>query len=90
MIIKGKIVTITYPFIYFIICFFYVILSSFDYYFCEKSLNLIFRDIGIKNDENHVKKENEVNVLENKKEDEKENKKENEKEKNDLIKEKFE
>ena len=86
MIIKEKIATIIYPFIYFIVCFFYVILSYFDYYFCEKSLNLIFRQMEHRPQESDVKlyqKENETQ------EDEKhENVKE--KDKQDLLKEKNE
>ena len=45
MIINGKNATIINPFTYFIVCFFYVIISYFDYNFCEKSLNLIFRQM---------------------------------------------
>ena len=45
MIINMENTTIISPFTYFIVCFFYVILSYFDYYFCEKSLNLIFQQM---------------------------------------------
>ena len=43
MIIDGKIATIVYPVIYFVVCLVYVILSFFDYIFKEKALNLIWK-----------------------------------------------
>ena len=45
LIIKGKIGTIAYPFIYFIVCFAYAILSFFDFIFNEKFIYLILRNL---------------------------------------------
>ena len=90
MIINEKIGTIIYPFIYFIVCFFYIILSYFDYYFCEKSLNLIFKNMNIITGENHEKKESKANLENKEKNEEPEGVIEKEKEKQDSIKEKNE
>jgi len=43
IIIKGQIGTFIYPFIYFIVCFVYVILTFFDYIFNEKFIYLVFK-----------------------------------------------
>ena len=43
MIINGKIETIVYPIIYFVVCFVYVIISFFDYILKDKTLYLILR-----------------------------------------------
>ena len=47
MIIDGKIATIVYPIIYFVVCFVYAILFYFDYILKEKALNLIFTKIRV-------------------------------------------
>ena len=45
MIIDGKIDRIDFPIVYFVVCFVYVILSFFDYFFKEKALHLIMRNL---------------------------------------------
>ena len=47
MIIDGKIATIVYPIIYFVVCFVYAILSSFNYILKEKALNLIITKMRV-------------------------------------------
>jgi hypothetical protein len=47
-IMEGKIETVKYPIIYFVVCFVYVILTFFDYIFIEKSVYLILKEIEIK------------------------------------------
>ena len=49
MIIDGKIATIVYPIIYFVVCFVYAILSSFNYILKEKALNLIITKMPVVN-----------------------------------------
>ena len=47
IIIKGQIGTFIYPFIYFIVCFVYAILSFFDYIFNEKFVYLVLKDMKV-------------------------------------------
>jgi hypothetical protein len=44
-IMEGKIETVKYPIIYFVVCFVYVILTFFDYIFIEKSVYSILREM---------------------------------------------
>jgi len=47
IMIKGQIGTFIYPFIYFIVCFVYAILSFFDYIFNEKFTYLVLEDMKV-------------------------------------------
>ena len=44
-IVKGKIASIIYLIIFFVVCFAYIILTFFDYILIEKSVCLILREI---------------------------------------------
>ena len=75
MIINGKIETIVYPIIYFVVCFVHVIISFFDYILKDKALYLILRKMRevpifkseekedeIKNSDERLKKKKEESV----------------------------
>ena len=78
IIIEGKIGSIVYPVIYFIVCFTYSILSFFDFIFNEKYIYLILRkrrvvekssdNLELNNDESKQVKKNEPNAEKEKKE----------------------
>lgn len=68
IIIKGQIGTFIYPFIYFIVCFAYAILSFFDYIFNEKFIYLILANIRVivqsgKSEENQDMKRSDQNAI---------------------------
>ncbi len=68
MIIEGKIETIVYPIIYFVVCFVYVIISFFDYILKDKALYLILKkmkEVQIfqsEEKEYEIKKSDEMNM----------------------------
>ena len=68
IIIKGQIGTFIYPFIYFIVCFAYAILSFFDYIFNEKFIYLILAKMRVivqsgKSEENQDMKRSDQNAI---------------------------
>ena len=70
MIIDGKISTIAYPVIYFVVCLVYAILSFFDYIFKEKVLYLFLKNIRDENppknsaqEDNELRQSNENEML---------------------------
>ena len=68
IIIKGQIGTFIYPFIYFIVCFAFAILSFFDFIFNEKFIYLILEKIKIitrskESEENQDMKRSDQNAI---------------------------
>ena len=70
-IVEGKIASIIYLIIFFVVCFAYIILTFFDYILIEKSVCLILREIpslrdsGQEEQREHLRQRNEAAEIRN-------------------------